>query len=360
MNVAVLSRQQAVERVGYSLGLDGSELNGELSPALVGQALRRATSILAPCARYELERSVRQTLQPLGSPGDVVGPMVQDVLESLIVYRDLLEMRSTADEVWASADVTIRPAAPSFVKREDGSIAVLGTAGDVITPIPDDLPARLVHRGALRLLIPTSAEPLAPRLQEFGLVELSEKAWLRLPRVEQAGNYVEEWHQRLREAPIGSRPEGLLICKPTRRGMVYRDRWSPAEVGEKGLFVARRPQRFGANLWCLVDLQPNSAARILDLFSTGDTLRSCDVAWQIQMALDARAGLAQAFRCRPNGDRSTIDFFSPIPSWAERRLFLVGRRQAGTGCLYSYEMATNATEGERRFLRESLWLVEQN
>jgi hypothetical protein len=37
MNVAVLSRQQAVERVGYSPGLDGSGLNGELSPALVGQ-----------------------------------------------------------------------------------------------------------------------------------------------------------------------------------------------------------------------------------------------------------------------------------------------------------------------------------
>lgn len=162
MNVAVLSRQQAVERVGYSLGLDGSGLNGELSPALVGQALRRATSILAPCARYELERSVRQTLQPLGSPGDVVGPMVQDVLESLIVYRDLLEMRSTADEVWASGGVTIRPAAPSFVKREDGSIAVLGTAGDVITPIPEDLPARLVHRGALRLLIRHLRNPSLP------------------------------------------------------------------------------------------------------------------------------------------------------------------------------------------------------
>lgn len=180
------------------------------------------------------------------------------------------------------------------------------------------------------------------------------------PRVEPAGKYVEEWHRRLRDAPIGSRPEGLLICKPTRRGMIYRDRWTPAAVEETGLFVARRPQRFGADLWCLVDLQPNSAARILDLFSTGDTLRPCDVAWQIQMALDERAGLAQAFRCRSNGVRSMIDFFSPIPSWAERRLLLVGRRQTGPGYLYSYEMATTAADSERRFLCESLWMVEQN
>ena len=360
MSVTVVSRQQALERVGQSLGLHGSEQTGEVSPALVRQALRRAASILAPCARHEIERSVRQTLHYLGSSESVLDSMIEDVLESLIVFRDLLEMRASAEDVWVSADVTIRPAAPSFVRREDGSIVILGTAGDVITPVPEDLAARVVHRGALRLLLPTSAEPIAPRLQEFGLIELNEKAWLRIPKVESAKDYVDGWRRRLEAVQPAGQLEGLLICKPARRGMIYRDRWHAPEAGDAGLFVARRPQRFGANLWCLVELQVDATARILDLFSSGDTVRSCDIAWQIQMAMDASAGQAQAFRCRAHGDRATIDFFSPVPSWAERRLFLAGRHCAGEGCLFSYEMAATAIDAERRFLRESLWLAEND
>ena len=360
MSATVVSRQQAIERVAHSLGLDGGEDNGEISPALVGQALRRAASILAPCARYEIERSVRQTLQYLGPPGSALDSMIEGVLESLFVYRDLLEMRNPGDDVWVSANVTIRPAAPSFVKREDGSIVILGTAGDVITPIPEDLPATFVHRGALRLLVPTSAEPIAPKLQEFGLVQLNEKVWLRLPKVEPAGNHIDGWRRRVQAVLPGSRPEGLLICKPARPGTIYRDRWKSPEVGDTGLFVARRYQRFGADLWCLIELQLDTSVRILDLYASGDTLRSCDIAWQIQMAMDASTGQAQAFRCRPNAGRATIDFFSPIPSWAERRLFLVGQYRAGAGCLFSYEMAATAVDAERRFLRESLWLSERD
>lgn len=359
MSVVAITREQAIERVGRSLGLDGSQLNGEVSPALVGQALRRAASILAPCARYEIERSVRQTLQHLKKPG-TADLMVEDVLESLIVYRDLLEMRTAVDEIWTSTDIVVRPAAPSFVSRGNGSVVILGTTGDVITPVPVDLPATLVHYGALRLLIPRSAESLAPRLEEFGLIELGEKAWLRLPKVERPGDYIAGWRRRVQEVPHESCPEGLLICKRARSGGIYRDRWSRPGLGDTGLFVARRPQRFGADLWCLVELNSNFTARILDLFSSGDMVRPCDIAWQIQMAMDACEGVPQSFRCRLDGDLVAVDFFSPIPSWAERRLLLAGRRRVGAGCLFSYEMETVAVDDERTFLRESLWLAEHN
>ncbi len=358
MTIARLNVRSAIEQTSRSLGLPLDGL-GLLSSGLVAQALRRACSILAPCARRDLERSVRETLKPIAPSGELLPGLVEDALDALLLYRDLLEVHGEEPDMWRESATSIRPSALSFVEREDGSTVILGTAGDVITPIPKDLPARLEYRGVLRVLVPTTSEALGPRLQEFGLQCLGEKAWLRIPKAEAACLHRETWQRRLQAIQPGQPPSELLICKPAERGVIYRDRWKPPEQqADLGIFIARRPQRYGADLWCLVDLLPNVSMRLLDLTSTDKTLRACDIAWQLLIAMDVDSSSPQGFKQHTELEQTRLLFYSPVPSWAERKLSLAGEYQPTPHCLFSYAFPTSAVAAQKAFLRESLWLIE--
>ena len=52
-----------------------------------------------------------------------------------------------------------------------------------------------------------------------------------------------------------------------------------------------------------------------------------------------------------------LDFYSPLPSWAERRLAIVGRKITGQKCLFSYEVAAGPAKEEAVFLQKALWLT---
>lgn len=75
------------------------------------------------------------------------------------------------------------------------------------------------------------------------------------------------------------------------------------------------------------------------------------------MALDSVAGNPQKYRRRGTAEQPVLDFFSPIPSWAEKRLAFAGTRIKGERCLFSYEIAANAINVESVFLEEYLWLA---
>ncbi len=357
MTACAISPQQAIERVERSLHLPASGTSTELSVAFVGQAIRRAVNILAPCARHELERGVRHSLWGFGVQPDRVDDLVESTLEALIVYGDILEIRVNSHDDWGISKFVLRPAAPFFVQRKDGVIVILGVAGDVITPLTEELTARLLYRESLRVLMPMQGEALALSLRDLGLIELDENSWLRIPSKETYKDHATAWIKRLKGEPVSADIEGLVICDAVRSSRFYPDRWVQPGTNYTGPYVARRPQRYGSNLWCLAELQAGKVVRFLDLFAPGDRNRACDIAWRIQMALDSSSGRPQTYQRRRGAGHDVFDFFSPIPSWAERRLALSGRRLKGERCLFSYEIPSSAVEAEGAFLRDTLWLT---
>jgi hypothetical protein len=215
---------------------------------------------------------------------------------------------------------------------------------------------RVVYQGVLRLLSPEGSEDLRLVLLEMELIELSETAWLRLPPVESYAAYLAKWRQNLTSAATATTIEGLRILDSARPSSFYPDRRVGPSGAHSGTYVARRDQRYGAPLWCLVNLEHGVPRRFIDLVSRGDRVRPCDIAWRIQMAIDAQAGFPQRFRVRPLGPSYALDFLSPLPSWAERKLAVAGERMERHKSLLSYRISKPNFEDDVGFLRERLWL----
>src|SRR5262249_33559274 len=124
-----------------------------------------------------------------------------------------------------------------------------------------------------------------------------------------------------------------------------------------GTFVARRPQEFGAPIWCFAALESGAPVRVLDLPSEKTRWRACDVAWHLQMAIDYHRGAPQRYRRRRTSEGICLDFFSPLPEGLERRLMIFGRPVARENSLMSYRLSAAEVETEERFLQKRLWLL---
>ena len=74
------------------------------------------------------------------------------------------------------------------------------------------------------------------------------------------------------------------------------------------------------------------------------------------MAIDVLAGRPQEYRLVRGLGSARLDFFSPIPDWARRRLAAVGEEVGPEGCLMSFMVGEAEVGAEERFLRESLFL----
>jgi hypothetical protein len=352
--VTLIPSHEVLPRIAKSLRI--ADVSARLTAQLIAQALRRAAHILAPCPRHELERAVRQSLRGLDLGDDDLRICTEETLETLLVYGEILEMRTAADDLWLTSPFVLRPAPPAFVVRKNGSVIILGVAGDEITPFTSDMNARVAYCGVLRILSPDGSEDLRALLREMELIELPENTWLRLPPVESAAAYLATWRQKLSITATATAIEGLRILDTVRPSSYYPDRWVDPRVAHSGTYVARRDQRYGAPLWCLVDLKDGVPCRFVDLTSRGDRVRPCDIAWRIQMALDAQAGCPQRFRVRPLGPEYGLDFFSPLPSWAERKLAVAGEKTDRHKSLLSYCVSTTDLEHETQFLRGRLWM----
>lgn len=353
--VSAVPTDQVLARIAPSLRLPATY--SDLTVPLVAQALRRAVSILSPCARHELQHAVEKSFTGIIDDAQQLRALVEETTEALLVYGDILEMRPLESDDWQTASIVLRPSPPSFIQRSDKSIAVIGVAGDDITPLAGEIETRLEYRQALRILKPQPDEDLAAALIELGLLELTEAVWLRLPPVETVETYIARWDEHLRNSPTAQiESSSLRVLSQTDSFAYYPSRWVEPLPTQGGMHLARRPQKYGSDLWCLVDLDHGNVSHLMDIYSAGDRLRPCDVAWRIQMAIDARNGRPQRFRARRTSDACFIDFFSPIPSWAERRLSINGQRAQPYRCLITYEIPAEAFEFEAQFLRERLWL----
>jgi hypothetical protein len=359
VTIAVISKTNALTKIREALRLPSTDSAEDSTLTLIGQALRRTAHILAPCPRHELERAVSQALKEYLTEQDRLTDLTTEALDALLAYGEIIEMRAPADDPWSDGRLIVRPAPPAFVMRPSGSAILLGVAGEEITPLPTEMNARLEWHGVLRTLAPDGSENLREFLSELGLFEMSERTWLRLPPHSSATNYLAIWAQRLAVSSPGSVIEGLQIIDSRKSPDFYKGRWGEPNRMTDGLHVGRRPQRYGAPLWCLVDLSSGVPGRFLDLSTPSGRERPCDIGWRVQMALDTVLGTPQHVRVRPLERQSRLDFFSPIPSWAERKLAVVGNRIMAEHCLFSYVVPKEHTVEITSFLQSCLWVVSE-
>jgi hypothetical protein len=135
----------------------------------------------------------------------------------------------------------------------------------------------------------------------------------------------------------------------------YRGRWAE-EVPATGYFVARRPQRFGSAVWCFGRSSNGKPDRLLDLPFDMST-RPWDDAWRLQAALDALSGSPQLYEVSSEPDgMATVAFFSPVPSWAQRRWEVTGKYSRPRGALFSYTFTAEQLAEELRVAVECLWM----
>ena len=164
---------------------------------------------------------------------------------------------------------------------------------------------------------------------------------------------------KLREQqPSGDIPEAQILDSQ-KDPHYYGNRWTDPS-GYSGHFVARRPQAHGSPLWGYAAVSNGTITQFLDVPLNGTRWRGCDAGWHLQMAIDAGAGRPQTYRCRAHPKGAFLDFFSPLPLWAERRLVVLGHAAPRENCLFTYWIPQGELASEEAFLQERLWLARED
>jgi hypothetical protein len=356
ISVAVINRPDALQQTALSLGLlsDAGDTPA-LNRILIAQSLRRTVYIAAPCDAQTTRSLVEAALVPLSGNPDALNEQIDDALQDIIAMGDVLEMRSDSG---ARSDTVLRPAPPAFVARPDGLFLILGISGDDLTPALG-IPV-LHHASGLRSARPTNAEQCRSALLDLGLTELSERVWLHAPATASAAEHAAQCKARL---PAELRPEKIEnfeVLDGALPTSFYKRRWSLLHTRHTGMFVARRPQRYGAKLWCLADVKDGVVQRFVDIHAVDSRARDCDEAWRLQAAMDAEAGTPQQVEIAVSGTNATLSFSAPLPTWAARRLHFIGEQVSAPRALIAFEMPAASVDHEANWLKEKLWLARKD
>lgn len=353
MGVVAMSPHQVAERALASLGLDGAGVDLFSTEALAAY-LRRAASFSCPATPTTLLRILMDTLRGLPGYDDAIRTQIDLVLDSLVGVGDLLELPSEDPD---GPKRLIYLGYPAFIRRSSGAYVLIGVRPDGEPLATGELTSLIEFDGHLRVVRPTPG--LDQLMMVNGIAERSVSQWLQAPRPRSAADVLADYTARLAAAGPSGDIEEARVLDPMAPVHYYRGRWRPPRSGDTGVFVARRPQAYGADLWCVAKLDQGRFVRLVDLPLFGSLLPAADEAWELQAAIDAERGHEQRVRVRPTSDAGykALDFFSPLPSWAQRRLDLFGTPLlSGRGALFSYSLPADEVTEELDFLADRLWM----
>jgi hypothetical protein len=353
MAIAVISREEVLSGCRRMLGL--SPYDATIDSAFIAALLRHTAGICCPCSAATLCTVTLESLQYL-SEDDELASKLDGAIEGLVVGGDLLELSQVTTDDPSVKGTWLFAAPPSFIMRPSGSIFLTGIVADRDTYLPSELMSRIHYDGYTRAIMPGPDEGLPDELAALGLQKLSEENWLKLPKSQKAEELRDEIGGRLRAQQRSGDIPDLQIIDPNRPVTYYRGRWLKPKR-QSGVFVARRPQEYGAPIWCAIELEDGEPRKLLDFPIPRTRWRGCDEAWRLQMAIDRANGTPQVYRVRAAGEYAYLDFFSPLPLWAERRLMLVGRHEDPEKCLLSYRVRSRELAAEEEFLQKHLWLT---
>lgn len=349
-----ISRDEVLVGCREILGLSDVD-NAVVDQDLLTVLIRRSAGIYCPCSRTILRSSVVDALQHLCDEETTLPDRIEAIIEGLIVVGDLLELHDVGIVDPNVRGTWVFAAPPSYIERQNGEIFIVGIVADQDVFLPRSLASRMSMTGLTRLIQPEPNENLAKKLNNQGLQRLSEETWLRSPSSKSFSQLLAHFKRRLVERPPAGTINEIEVLDKDQPVNFYRGRWSDCN-GKTGMYVGRRQQEFGAPIWCSVELDKGTVSRFLDLPTSKSRWRGCDEAWYLQMAIDAKQGKPQRYRVQIIDDEWRFDFFSPLPSWSERRLVAFGRAVPRNKCLMSYVLPASAAEIEEGFLSERLWL----
>ena len=335
------------------LGLDQN--TSDLSSVeAIAAALRRVAGFLCPCTATTLVRAAAEPLRGLVDDMKETRARVRETLEAMVALGDFFEYRDVEMDETSRAPVLLYAAPPRFVSRDSGALILLG----ISTPEAESLAGRTNYQSHLRRISPNLGEDLGAELEQLGFSEVASDQWLRVPQRETPAQHLAHLNRLLDAAQPSGEVAGLLVLDSDRPVRYYVGRWtSPSKLS--GRFVARREQAYGGDLWCYIELNDGRPERLVDLPLLDSRWRGCDEAWRLQMAIDANLGHAQVYGIKPGPNNSSVmEFFSPLPMWARRRLDSIGDPVLSPGCLFAYRLAETELTEETRFVEEVLWLEE--
>jgi hypothetical protein len=358
MEIERLDPSRVSLEVVEALGLDPDffELG---SMSAITASVHRAASFLCPTPPRVLGRAVGDALSGLpGFPSEEGRTAIDATVEALVGLGDLIEL--PLDDVGGRRrHLFLGP--PSYVSRSTGCI-LLGVRPEGAPIVSEELLDKVEYRGHLRLIWRREpAVDLEEVLAGEGLNELRSEQWLRAPRQSSPRELIDQYIARLDAAGRAGEIDGVRVIDPASDVAFYRGRWRELKPSDEGRFVARRPQAFGADLWCFAEVIGGSVERLIDLPIASPVALGSDEAWRLQAAIDQVSGSPQRLRVRRElPDGTTLDLFSPLPSWSQRRLELVATPAVRTpGALFSYPLSEADVDEEVRFLVEMMWLASE-
>lgn len=355
MDVRRLSPHEVADSAIRALGMEETGVD-LLSPEALAASLRRAASFLCPATPGRIVQSVVEALDGLPGFTNETKGQVEAILDSLLAYGDLLELPMDSTD---AAGRRLFLGAPSFVRRASGSHLLVGVRPDGAALVGEELSALIEYESHVRIVRSPKSVAVEEIIDSSGLLELIAEQWLKAPRAALASEVVEEYVTRLQMAGPSGDIESVRIIDPSAAVTYYRGRWRPPKKNDQGQFVARRPQAFGADIWCFAAVSEGDVVRLIDLPIGVSLAPGADEAWRLQAALDAVDGHPQRVRVRTGAQPgfTVLDLFSPIPSWAQRRLDIVATPVLRSpGALFSYRLPREEAEEELRFLNEMLWM----
>lgn len=352
MTIRQIGRDEVAGRAVSLLGLDDSTID-LLSVEGLCASLRRAASFLCPASPRQIVDAVLDALEPLGV--DLERDQVNAALDALVGIGDLLELRPSDAKTRL---LFLGP--PSYVERQPGSYLLLGIRHNANPILDEQMVGAAVTYEAHTRLVELDTDAADEMLAAGGLHRLTREQWTKTPRMMAADTVIEQVRRQLTTHRMPGRVSGLTLIDSAAPVRYYKGRWRDPVASDHGIFVGRRPQAFGAPVWCVVDLTDGVPQAVLDLPVDSAVAPGWDDARRVQAALDAHRGSPQVFRARPAGQRDSdliFDFFGPLPSWAERYLDLVGLPVSRSqGALFSYRVREDARGDLTLFLSRSLWM----
>ena len=353
MTLSSLSAADASALSVRTLGLD-ADLIDLASQEGLAASFRRAASFMCPTSPSRLINAVLGVVRPVAPEGAVTREKLSDLLDLLIAAGDLLELRH--EEGRSVRLLYLGP--PSYIECHPGLYLLLGVrpfgAPLVDAELSDEV-EREGHTQILRLDSSTADE----RLVSGGLQRIERERWVASPRIEGAASLTGRIRERLdAEGPSGDIEE-LQVLDPATPVRYYRGRWRSPKREDAGDFIARRPQAYGADLWCVVRLADGVPTKMVEFPADDPVVPGRDEAWRMQIAIDALRENPQRYGIEPasSGIASVVKFFSPIPGFAERYLQLVGLALVESpGALFAFRVPNDAIPSLEQLLSDMLWM----
>lgn len=357
MKLTKLRTDDAAVLAVKTLGLDASAID-LVSAEGIAASLRRAASFMCPTSPRRVVDAVLEAIKPIRQSG-LTREAISDVLDQLVASGDLLELRQESGR----STRLLYLAPPSYIERVPGTYLLMGVRPFGVPLIGDELAEAIEYEGHTRTLTldPCGAED---ELRSRGLHRVRKDCWVSSPRAEKPAELIKRHRALLDVAAEAGQLDNLELLDPASEVRFYRGRWRSPYKNDTGDFVARKPQEYGAHLWCLVRFQSGEPQRLLEFPVSDPVVPGRDEAWRYQAAVDALNRTAQQFRLRrginlPTADM-TIDFFSPLPGFAERYVQFTGLAlDKNPGALYSFRLPTEAVHDVKNFLNKMLWMINE-